>query len=177
MSAPAPSPLLGSIFKGFSLLEAAGFRQPASYATDQGMQAGIGVFAHLLAELTVSELEAAFEVWLRKSEPWWPTPGQLLASVPHLDEAAAEWRLVNKGEGSEPAKLIRRTSGLHHKDEAGFCRAFRAYTRNWLAMEPEHREYFAALTSETERLEMLTMSGVLVIGDPSMAAKLIGGMP
>ena len=44
-------------------------------------------------------------------------------------------------------------------------------------MEPEDRQYFAALKSESERLEMLTMSGVLVIGDPSRASTLIGGIP
>ena len=173
----APSPLHVPVMQGFALLEAAGFRKPASYDTVDGTKQGIHVFAKLLAELTVEELEGAFDVWLRRSEPWWPTPGQLLAAVPHRDDAAREWHRLSRGDGSAAALLVQRTGGLHPKDEVGFCRAFRAYTRNWLAMEPEDRQYFAALKSESERLEMLAMSGVLVIGAPSRAAKLIGGIP
>lgn len=106
MSAAAPSPLEMPVKMGFALLEAAGFRKPASYDTDAGLDAGINVFAKLLAELTVEELEGAFDVWLRRSEPWWPTPGQLLAAVPHRDDAAREWHRLSRGDGSAAALLV-----------------------------------------------------------------------
>lgn len=81
----------------FATCEAAGLRPPASYAKDQGLAAGIAIYVADLAHLNPGDLAPAIAKHRRDPERgrWWPTPADILAGAPRVDQLAdpdeAKW--------------------------------------------------------------------------------------
>ena len=84
----------------FATCEAAGLRPPASYAKDQGLAAGIAIYVSDLAEMNPADLAPAIAKHRRDPERgrWWPTPADILAGAPRVDQLAdpdeAKWAQI-----------------------------------------------------------------------------------
>lgn len=85
-----------AIVKSFAVLAAGGVRRPKEHANPAMLRASVKIYAGLLADISEAELGGAVKSYLLAGEPWWPTPGQLRELVPGLEEADAQWRLVQR---------------------------------------------------------------------------------
>ena len=77
-----------SVGEAFAALEAGGCKAP--YRTDSAIREGQMVFRLLLGDLDDVELMRAVGVYLRRANPHWPTPGQLLQCVARTVETRYE---------------------------------------------------------------------------------------
>lgn len=123
----------------FSVLDAAGFKAPASYASERGMDQAIAVYQAALNQITADELSAAVQAWITGSVPFWPKPGELIGVVPGIDEARIAWY----GRDTSPGLfgiVIRRELG-NIEDYRGhmWCKAWRELRRRWLALPVDER--------------------------------------
>lgn len=122
----------------FVVLQAAGLRPPDVYKTAQGLREGVAVFAVALEELTEAEVDDAARRYVAGVSPFWPTPGQLLALVPGLDESRRSWGLVETG---APISLLEvevaRRVGV--ADPVAYRRAYRVALERWKATPPGER--------------------------------------
>ncbi len=147
-----------TIAVGFASLEAVGFRVPTSYGTKAGLRAGVDGFAILLADLTPLEAEEAFARWMKDEGPWWPTPGQLRDSVPHLATSETEWKALQAGRGSTTALLVEKHLG--DCDDVSFGRAYREYVRRWVALPAITRKLIGQFAVEG-RMQAIERVGLL----------------
>ncbi len=125
----------------FVALQGLAFRLPDSYKSAAGLDEGVVMYASILAEITPAELMAAVQSWGGQSEPWWPTPGQLLDRVPGMDEAREVWNMVLRNDDPGILSGIVKADLGDVDDPEGilFRRAYRELGRRWLAIPREER--------------------------------------
>ena len=152
----------------------------------------------LLADLDDTTLDEAVTAWLRKPEPFWPTPGQLLACAPSsrlatVDEADEAWGKVltiarvggrdaglpsnrhrwslNSAPWGDPERVTAMWAGI---DAAGgwdvICR-----TEDETTMSAHRAAFRSAYRSSRQRgailLEVGTVRQIAAVASPQLGAK------
>ena len=123
----------------FSILQAAGIRPPDVYQTPHGLKSGITVFDMTLEELTRPEVESAACAYVKGPVPFWPTPGQLLALVPGLDESHESWRKIEMGGAPSILEVAILDRVGERVDPTTYRQSYRIVKARWLATPRDRR--------------------------------------
>ncbi|MCK5495413.1 MAG: hypothetical protein KAI41_02910 [Hyphomicrobiaceae bacterium] len=119
-----------AILRLFSILEGGGLKKPPVYSERAGVKMGVDVFFACLQEITESELQSAAFAYLTGAVPFWPTPGQLLDLVPHLEASEdSHKKLTMNGRASVIEAAVLRRVPLD--DGARYRQAFRLIKCEW----------------------------------------------